>query len=187
MFKIYNLDFAAIVTATDSLLTLTSFFLKLLLASCRFLHSLLNASTVVTLTALLAGINPASAPEIIRMVNAFSAMLISTSGLRNMPPLVPIAEETSSSNPTPSNQPEISGNRSKNNRLENNLETIAAGGAPMALRIPISLVRSFTTMSMMLLTPITPASSVPIPTIHTRALMPINNPCILPNSFSIFQ
>ncbi len=49
---------------------------------------------------------------------------------------------------------------------------IAAGGAPMARRMPISCVRSFTSTSMMLLTPTMPASSVPRPTIHVSRSMP---------------
>ena len=40
------------------------------------------------------------------------------------------------------------------------------GLAPIAFRIPISLVRSFTTISMMLLTPTIPAIKVPIPMIQ---------------------
>ena len=40
------------------------------------------------------------------------------------------------------------------------------GRAPIARRMPISVVRSFTVTIMMLLTPIAPASKVPKPTIH---------------------
>jgi hypothetical protein len=41
------------------------------------------------------------------------------------------------------------------------------GVAPTARRTPISLVRSRTMTSMMLLTPMIPAASVPTPTIQT--------------------
>ena len=44
--------------------------------------------------------------------------------------------------------------------------------APIALRMPISRVLSFTAMSMMFETPTTPARSVPMPMTHTNARMP---------------
>ena len=49
---------------------------------------------------------------------------------------------------------------------------IDRGLAPRALRMPNSAVRSETVTSMMLLTPTTPASSVPRPMIQTKRLMP---------------
>ena len=52
-------------------------------------------------------------------------------------------------------------------------ERIVFGVAPMARRMPISVVRSFTVTIMMLLTPIAPASKVPIPTIQMRKLTPL--------------
>ena len=45
------------------------------------------------------------------------------------------------------------------------------GVAPMALRMPNSRVRSFTVMSMMLLTPTMPLSKVKMPTIHRAVRM----------------
>ena len=55
--------------------------------------------------------------------------------------------------------------------MEVNME---AGGAPIALRIPISRVRSFTDTNMILLTPTIPAISVRIPTMVTNRLTPPN-------------
>ena len=52
-------------------------------------------------------------------------------------------------------------------------ERIMQGVAPMARRIPISMVRSFTVTIMMLLTPMAPASSVPMPTNHTSRFTPL--------------
>ncbi len=49
---------------------------------------------------------------------------------------------------------------------------IEAGVAPMAFRMPISRVRSFTDTSMMLLTPTIPAMRVRIPMMVTRKVMP---------------
>ena len=49
--------------------------------------------------------------------------------------------------------------------------SIDQGLAPMALRTPNSLVRSFTVMSMMLLTPTMPLSKVNKPTIHRAIWM----------------
>ena len=46
-----------------------------------------------------------------------------------------------------------------------------AGVAPSAFRIPISLVRSFTRINIILLTPTIPAIKVPIPMIQTNILM----------------
>ncbi len=52
---------------------------------------------------------------------------------------------------------------------------IPSGVAPIARRMPISCVRSRTITSMMLLTPMTPAASVPMPTTHTRKRMPVEH------------
>ena len=49
------------------------------------------------------------------------------------------------------------------------------GRAPTALRTPISRVRSCTEISMMLLTPTTPARMVPRPMIQTKTPMPTNS------------
>ena len=54
------------------------------------------------------------------------------------------------------------------------------GVAPMARRMPISVVRSFTLTIMMLDTPMTPASSVPRPMSQTRKLMPLNRLSTMP-------
>ena len=54
--------------------------------------------------------------------------------------------------------------------------TILNGVAPSALRMPISRVRSFTVMIMMLLMPTMPAVSVPRPTNQMNTLMPMNRP-----------
>ncbi len=53
---------------------------------------------------------------------------------------------------------------------------IDEGGAPTALRTPISRVRSCTEISMMLLTPTTPARMVPRPISQTKVRMPGNSP-----------
>ncbi len=49
---------------------------------------------------------------------------------------------------------------------------IDQGVAPSALRIPISFVRSFTAIIMMLETPTTPASRVPTPMTQTKSRIP---------------
>ena len=53
-------------------------------------------------------------------------------------------------------------------------ERIILGVAPMARRMPISVVRSFTVTIMMLETPMAPARRVPIPTSQMRKLTPLN-------------
>ena len=55
------------------------------------------------------------------------------------------------------------------------------GVAPMARRIPISVVRSFTVTIMMLLTPMAPARSVPMPTSMMRKFTPENRLSSIPN------
>ena len=54
---------------------------------------------------------------------------------------------------------------------------IVLGGAPMALRIPNSLVRSFTLTSMMLLTPTAPETKVHRPMMSTKIRMAFMMPC----------
>ena len=48
------------------------------------------------------------------------------------------------------------------------------GVAPIARRMPISVVRSFTVTIMMFETPMAPANNVPIPTSHINKLTPEN-------------
>ncbi len=59
------------------------------------------------------------------------------------------------------------------------------GTAPTARRIPISGVRSRTTMSMMFDTPIAPAARVPRPTSHISAWIPVKRPWTFRNSSSM--
>ena len=60
-------------------------------------------------------------------------------------------------------------------------ERMFDGVAPMARRIPISVVRSFTVTIMMLLTPMAPARSVPMPTSMMRKFTPENRLSSIPN------
>ncbi len=64
-------------------------------------------------------------------------------------------------------------------------ERIMRGVAPMARRMPISVVRSRTVTIMMLLTPMAPASRVPIPTSHTRKLTPLKRLSSMENITSV--
>ena len=66
-------------------------------------------------------------------------------------------------------------------------ESISPGMAPMARRIPISTVRSFTVTIMMLLTPMHPASSVPRPTSQIRKLSPRNRLSTIMNNCSVLR
>jgi len=67
------------------------------------------------------------------------------------------------------------------------IPTTDAGVAPTARRRPISRVRSCTTISMMLLTPTTPAARVITPTNHTKSRIPRNSTVILRNSSSALK
>ena len=64
--------------------------------------------------------------------------------------------------------------------------SISVGVAPMALRMPISVVRSFTVTTMMLLTPMAPDISVPSPMSHTSTLTPMKRLSMSPNIASAF-
>ena len=64
---------------------------------------------------------------------------------------------------------------------------ISFGRAPIARRIPISVVRSSTGTIMILDTPIAPASNVPNPTIQTNILMPLNKLSTIENIASAFR
>ena len=68
-------------------------------------YSVLNASTGLIATALLAGINPAKAPLKINTLNALIATDKSTVGFVNISPELPIAESNASNNPMPITKP----------------------------------------------------------------------------------
>ena len=61
------------------------------------------------------------------------------------------------------------------------------GVAPMARRMPISVVRSFTLTIIMLDTPITPASKVPRPMSQMRKFTPLNRLSIIPKMSCVFR
>ena len=65
-------------------------------------------------------------------------------------------------------------------------ERMTRGVAPMARRMPISVVRSRTVIIMILETPIAPASRVPIPTSHIRKLTPLKRLSSMENMTSVF-
>ena len=66
-------------------------------------------------------------------------------------------------------------------------DRITRGVAPMARRMPISVVRSRTVTIMMFDTPMAPASKVPMPTSQTRKLTPENKLSIMPNITSVLN
>ena len=61
------------------------------------------------------------------------------------------------------------------------------GVAPIARRMPISVVRSFTVTIMMFETPMAPANNVPIPTSHISKLTPENKLSTNPNITSVLN
>ena len=66
-------------------------------------------------------------------------------------------------------------------------ERMTRGVAPMARRMPISVVRSRTVTIMMFDTPMAPASSVPSPTSHIRKLTPRKRLSSTWNSISVLN
>ena len=66
-------------------------------------------------------------------------------------------------------------------------ERMSVGVAPIARRMPISVVRSRTVTIIMLETPIAPASSVPMPTSHMRKFTPEKRLSSSPKSTSVLN
>ena len=66
-------------------------------------------------------------------------------------------------------------------------ERMLRGVAPIARRMPISVVRSRTVTIMMFDTPMAPASNVPMPTSHTRKLTPVKRLSSMPNITSVLN
>ena len=64
---------------------------------------------------------------------------------------------------------------------------MSLGRAPMARRMPISVVRSFTVTIMIFDTPMAPASKVPKPTIQIRIWIPVNKLSTMENIASAFR
>ena len=64
---------------------------------------------------------------------------------------------------------------------------MSRGVAPMARRMPISVVRSLTVTIMMLLTPMAPASMVPRPMSRIRKLIPTKRLSISENISSVLS
>ena len=122
-----------------------------------------------------AGIKPANVPVMINRTKACTAMLMLTSGSRNMGPPGSIREMLSNV-AIPSNNPPYPASAVTTNASNITCVITLPGVAPKALRIPISLVRSFTTMSMMLLTPMIPAMMVPMPMIQMKVLIAVKTP-----------
>ena len=75
---------------------------------------------------------------------------------------------------TPKRMPLMPATRVRRILSEMICERIILGVAPMARRMPISVVRSFTVTIMMLETPMAPARRVPMPTSQMRKLTPLN-------------
>ena len=64
---------------------------------------------------------------------------------------------------------------------------ISLGRAPIARRMPISVVRSLTVTIIMLDTPIAPANKVPRPTIQIRMRVPVIRVSIMENIASALR
>jgi len=134
---------------------------------------------VLIFTARRAGISPARTPETTRIRRVVKALWNGTSGSRNISPgLAAIARAIASTTPTPATRPRYPASVVSTSASKTICPMTVSGVAPTARRMPISLVRSRTMTSMMLLTPMTPAASVPMPTIQTSARIPVNSPVI---------
>ena len=137
------------------------------------------ASIALICIARHAGISPASRPLNNKITVAATAIWMLTSGCSIMVPLEAgwalMILSTRSSRNTPALNPNKPA-KAVSSRLSLMIcEMMIRGRAPRARRTPISCVRSRTMTSMMLLTPTSPASSVPIPTIQVSVPIPPNS------------
>src|SRR6218665_256046 len=125
-------------------------------------YSSLSATIGLILAALYAGKNPAKAPAMTNKTNVVVATPKSTCGFRKYSLLI-IGPANSSNNKLIKNpiKPAMVVIKIDSCKI---ILTMENGEAPSAFLIPISLVRSLTIISMMLLTPTTPAMIVQMPT-----------------------
>ena len=131
------------------------------------------ASTGLMLMALHAGARPANPPRMqTRMAENIAVQKFTWKWAVRMPSFV-FATSSICRMATPKRMPVMPATRVRMTLSEMICESIIFGVAPMARRMPISVVRSLTVTIMMLLTPMAPASNVPMPTSQMRKLTPL--------------
>src|SRR5690606_23414007 len=153
-------------------------------------YSSFSAIMGFTLAAFLAGKNPANAPATTNSMVAKTAVLKSTDGFLKNSVSIPkciMAQLMNLIRPIPAIRPIYPAisvmviDSCKKSLM------IDLGVAPIAFLTPISLVLSFTTISMILLTPTMPAIMVPKPTIQTNMRIPSNKLMNFWNSSTLFH
>ena len=133
------------------------------------LYGVMNNATVIAHT----GINPATKPDNNKTTSATTAAPNEISGwMASGAPLDVTTLSIAARINTPRHNPPQPAMMVSTKLSVIICETIEEGLAPIARRIPISLVRSLTVTIMILLIPTTPASNVPRLTIQINMLMP---------------
>ena len=145
------------------------------------------ASTGLMLIALHAGASPASPPRKLRIRAAPMAVQNPTWKWAVRMPSEVLASSSICRRLTPKSIPLIPATAVRRMLSDNICESIILGVAPMARRIPISVVRSFTVTIMIFETPMAPASKVPIPMSHIRKLTPLNRLSSMVKSSSVLK
>ena len=149
-------------------------------------YSSRNASIGLILTALCAGIKPIKVPKLIIMNNTPKMYGMGTVGLAYGNPSegpevkALMAAKTAAPKMIPI-MPAMSVKKTDSKII---CIRTSEGVAPMALRIPNSLVRSFTDINKMFPMPITPAIMVASPTIKDKKVSPLENPKMRFKDFS---
>ena len=139
------------------------------------------ASTGFMLIALSAGASPARTPRMLSNARAaIAAQKLIWKCAVSTPSVVEPSSSISRTN-TVKRMPIIPATMVRTTLSAIICERMFDGVAPMARRIPISVVRSFTVTIMMLLTPMAPARSVPMPTSMMRKFTPENRLSSIPN------
>lgn len=143
-----------------------------------YFYSSLNASIGLILVALFAGIKPIKVPKTTNIITAKNTIGMDTDGFtKKGVSAVDCCASISINIKPPDTIPKtpdviVSAKASKIICL-----LISKGVAPKALRIPISLVRSFTVISSIFPIAKTPAINVAIPTNQVRNCIPVKKAC----------
>lgn len=150
-------------------------------------YSSLMASTGFMLIALAAGARPASTPRMLSRTMAPMAVQNFTWKWAVTMPSDVLPSSSISSIITENSMPLMPATAVSMTLSVIICPRMLRGVAPMARRMPISVVRSRTVTIMMLLTPMAPASSVPMPTSSMRKFTPLKRLSSMPKSTSVLN
>ena len=150
-------------------------------------YSSLIASTGFMLMARIAGASPASTPSKASRAVAPTAVQKRTWKCAATIPSAVLPSSSISSTSTAKSIPLMPATAVSITLSDIICPRMFFGVAPMARRMPISVVLSLTVTIIMLLTPIAPASRVPMPTSSMRKFTPEKRLSSMPNSTSVLN